>query len=412
MPALSILCVTGGEPHAARFLQEMAILAGRCGAELVLAADGVRARENIDGMQIAARVLTVHSAGYLESVLDDALGSCAGDHILRLDDDERASPAMAQWLADGSYRAADHWKFSRAHLWPDETRHITSLPLWPDHQTRLSRRELAGGRRSIHAGSPYGGGQLAPVTIEHHKFLVRDEAQRRAIAARYDRILPGAGTSPGMQAFQLPDLAAAATAPHTGVDVGAAMDATFERMHQHRDEIEPFASWLATRAPQHVVEIGMLKGGTAELWHALASGLVVSVDLPGGRFGGADHGLGQDACEARNAALAARLPRFRGVLGDSHQEATRARVQAVLGGAQVDLLFVDGDHTYEGVLADYRMYAPLVRPGGIIAFHDILDTPLHRAAGCRVDRLWQELPGHKAVFAGGHGWGGIGVTFA
>lgn len=36
----------------------------------------------------------------------------------------------------------------------------------------------------------------------------------------------------------------------------------------------------------------------------------------------------------------------------------------------VDLLFVDGDHSYEGVLADVDRYWPTVRPGGFMVLHD------------------------------------------
>lgn len=36
----------------------------------------------------------------------------------------------------------------------------------------------------------------------------------------------------------------------------------------------------------------------------------------------------------------------------------------------IDFLFIDGDHTYQGVLTDWLLYAPLVKRGGIIAFHD------------------------------------------
>lgn len=39
--------------------------------------------------------------------------------------------------------------------------------------------------------------------------------------------------------------------------------------------------------------------------------------------------------------------------------------------AQLDILFIDGDHTHPGVDADFR-YADLVRPGGIIFVHDII----------------------------------------
>jgi len=47
----------------------------------------------------------------------------------------------------------------------------------------------------------------------------------------------------------------------------------------------------------------------------------------------------------------------------------------------IDVLFLDGDHTYQGVLADWLLYNPLVKPGGIVAFHDSVlpwstDVPL------------------------------------
>jgi predicted O-methyltransferase YrrM len=414
---LSILCVTRAEPHAREQLARMWQLVRACAsAELVIAADGDDAEARVTGWAgqwPGARVARVDGEGYLETVLDAALRHCTGSYVLRLDDDECCSAPMERWVREGGYRAQPHWKFSRAHLWPDRMHRIVDLPLWPDHQTRLSRRHMAGGRSCIHAGSPHGGGTLAPVVIEHLKFLVRSREEREEIARRYDRVMPGAGTSTHMRAFQLPDLASAVVEPNTGLDVPAAVDAASAvGMHQHRGEIEAFARWLALRQPHHVVEIGTLHGGTSHLWHALASGLVVSVDLPAGRFGGADHGLDEDRCERRNAEIAATCPRFRGVLGDSHQEATRAAVQALLGDSPVDLLFIDGDHTYEGVRADLEMYRGLVRPGGVIAFHDILDTDVHRQAGCQVDRLWAELPGPKAVFSVSGPWGGIGVTFA
>lgn len=36
----------------------------------------------------------------------------------------------------------------------------------------------------------------------------------------------------------------------------------------------------------------------------------------------------------------------------------------------LDFIFVDGDHSFEGVLRDFRLYWPLIRTGGIFAGHD------------------------------------------
>jgi predicted O-methyltransferase YrrM len=38
----------------------------------------------------------------------------------------------------------------------------------------------------------------------------------------------------------------------------------------------------------------------------------------------------------------------------------------------IDLLFIDGNHSYDSALRDYLDWAPLVRRGGIIAFHDVV----------------------------------------
>jgi predicted O-methyltransferase YrrM len=53
------------------------------------------------------------------------------------------------------------------------------------------------------------------------------------------------------------------------------------------------------------------------------------------------------------------------------------------------LLFIDGDHSYEGVRRDWELYSPLVRPGGLIALHDIVEGP-EWAVG-EVPRFWREV---------------------
>jgi hypothetical protein len=59
-------------------------------------------------------------------------------------------------------------------------------------------------------------------------------------------------------------------------------------------------------------------------------------------------------------------------------------VQAAKGWQEpIALLWIDGDHTYEGVKADFDSWSPFVIPGGLVAFHDSLDPRLgvHRLIG-------------------------------
>lgn len=174
-------------------------------------------------------------------------------------------------------------------------------------------------------------------------------------------------------------------------------------MEQHPQEIEEFSEWLQNRSIQNVLEVGVRRGGTIELWHRIATGIVIGID-----YGGIDS-LGEKETLLLSESMMDRLPRYRFVYGDSHSLLTRNMVLSELGGRQLDLLFLDGDHSYGGVKRDYEMYGYMVRRGGCIAFHDIVDTPLIRSAGHGVYRLWGELEGDKREFCIHGDWGGIGV---
>lgn len=79
----------------------------------------------------------------------------------------------------------------------------------------------------------------------------------------------------------------------------------------------------------------------------------------------------------------------------------------------MDFLFIDGDHTYEGVKKDFEMYSSLVRRGGLIAFHDIVPHPLE--TGCEVNKFWNEIKYFykyiEIVRDWNQGWAGIGVLY-
>jgi predicted O-methyltransferase YrrM len=45
----------------------------------------------------------------------------------------------------------------------------------------------------------------------------------------------------------------------------------------------------------------------------------------------------------------------------------------------VDLVFIDGDHSYEGCVTDLRSWLGFVRPGGWVAFHDSGQAGVKRA---------------------------------
>jgi predicted O-methyltransferase YrrM len=176
-------------------------------------------------------------------------------------------------------------------------------------------------------------------------------------------------------------------------------------------ELSELIELVEEQNPRTALEIGTAFGGTLYCWCRLASpdAVVISVDLPGGRWGG---GYTQERAEEMRKLFPGPGQQLHLLTADSHEQSTLQTVQALLGGEQLDFLFIDGDHSYEGAKRDLEMYGALVRTGGIIAFHDILPHP--NQPGCQVDEVWREVKGryrHMEITAGVRTWGGIGVLW-
>jgi len=155
---------------------------------------------------------------------------------------------------------------------------------------------------------------------------------------------------------------------------------------QKRSEITKLLAEVSKSKPKRILEIGTANGGTLFLISkaAPADALMVSLDLPGGRFGG-----GYPAWKIPIYKMFANgRQKIKLVRADSHRPESLENVRAALGG-KADFLFIDGDHTYEGVKKDFEMYRTLVKEGGTIALHDIVPHP--RETGCNVFDFWKEL---------------------
>lgn len=173
-------------------------------------------------------------------------------------------------------------------------------------------------------------------------------------------------------------------------------------------ELAPLLGLVRRLEARVVVEIGSAKGGTFYAWAQVTrpDALLVSIDLPGGAFGGRLRGVDVGPLARDGQAVEA-------IRGDSHDPETFERLLSVLGGRPVDVLFIDGDHSYAGVRDDFERYAPLVRPGGLVALHDIVPHP--PGSACEVDRFWLELSAgrrsRELVDRGGDRYGGVGVVY-
>jgi len=169
--------------------------------------------------------------------------------------------------------------------------------------------------------------------------------------------------------------------------------------------------WLLTKVvavkPKVVVEIGTRMGGTLFLFTKVAANpaTIVSIDFPDGHGGGY-----LKSREKFYKSFALPLQQLHLIKGDSHSKETIQRLQEVLSGRQIDFLFIDGDHSYEGVKMDFEMYSPLVRSGGLVAFHDNKPTKENSWSG--VIPFWNEIKTKtKATefFGDEDKWGGMGI---
>lgn len=175
-------------------------------------------------------------------------------------------------------------------------------------------------------------------------------------------------------------------------------------------EIKHFLEIAKKIQPKNILEVGTAHGGNLFLLTKIAGdgGKIISLDLPGGEFGGGYF--------ARKKALynnfVTGAQKMFLIRGDSHSQNSLNEVIKNLDGEKVDVLFIDGDHTYNGVKSDFEMYSHLVRPGGIIGFHDIGKTP---SVEYGTEQFWNEVKNnfkHVEIIDDQNRLGyGIGVLF-
>jgi predicted O-methyltransferase YrrM len=133
--------------------------------------------------------------------------------------------------------------------------------------------------------------------------------------------------------------------------------------NQKPPEILQLLKSLATSQPRRICEIGSAKGGTLALFCSVASigARIISIDLKypvSRRFA--------------NRYLARGSQKIKCVQCDSHTPQAVELVRRWIYPDKLDFLFIDGDHSFAGVKSDFEMYSPLVRSGGLVAFHDIV----------------------------------------
>ena len=147
------------------------------------------------------------------------------------------------------------------------------------------------------------------------------------------------------------------------------------------EEIFQLGCFLNVLKPNNILEIGA-RGGTFLLFNKLSTGFKIAVDL--------------DVSFNESIYMSMFGENFHFINRNSQDEQTFQMIKEIC--PQFDFIFIDGDHSYEGVKRDFNLYKKLLSPRGYIAFHDI--DPNHVFLNSysdgepktgKVRKFWQEL---------------------
>lgn len=139
---------------------------------------------------------------------------------------------------------------------------------------------------------------------------------------------------------------------------------------QTQFELDQMVTLCRILKPEAVLEVGAWDGGTLVEWLRIADRVVVIDDRM------RRHQEWQEIAEMEDTELHL-------LAGDSHNPEI---VAAAAERGPYDWVFIDADHTYSAVKADWENFSPMVSPGGAVAFHDIFPR-----ADYGVSDLWREL---------------------
>lgn len=125
------------------------------------------------------------------------------------------------------------------------------------------------------------------------------------------------------------------------------------------------------------VEIGTYGGGSACLAIQRPNTNVISIDL--------GHPIPKEIPIENVNKLNKFKNNYTYIQGNSQMQSTKDELLKII--SEIDVLFIDGDHSHQGVINDFMLYETLVKPGGYIVFDDYNDYKYSPQVKIAVDNM-------------------------
>jgi len=130
--------------------------------------------------------------------------------------------------------------------------------------------------------------------------------------------------------------------------------------HHHYHVLYDIAKTFSSDYALQYLEIGCYAGGSACLMLQRENTSVTSIDL--------GHPIPKKTVMENVAKLNKHNNLYQYIEGNSQVKSTYDNLDSTY-----DIIFIDGDHSYDGVLKDFEIYSKYLKQGGYIVFDDYND---------------------------------------
>ena len=164
-----------------------------------------------------------------------------------------------------------------------------------------------------------------------------------------------------------------------------------QTFHHHYHIIYDIADSISKEEINYV-EIGCYAGGSACLMLQRTKTNVISIDL--------GEPISEEVVRKNTENHNIHKNNFSYIKGNSQVLETKERLKSIMLGyksQEIDILFIDGDHSFNGVHNDFNLYEDLVSIGGYIVFDDYNDPEHSPDVNGAVNNIVSNLKNYEVI---------------